>query len=223
MRAAALYAVNVIFLSARNSPTPSGNRKNEIAQMMFAKSRMKSNSRSSSSLYIMRFTVGEYISDPAMPIASPSALRSVPRNVYSPLHAGSNALSFSSSAPPMHAGSARPRPHITYPAVHRNAVGSQPCVRYVKPPHAKSSRPRLTQSSVVIRLDAGSSNKSDPSSDLARAGMSTLAYVGFAGAIARGEATVGHARSPSSLPREARTTQSIPCHGGVLKKSRMRR
>jgi hypothetical protein len=47
--------------------------------------------------------------------------------------------------------------------------------------------------------------------------MSTLAYVGFAGAIARGEATVGHARSPSSLPREARTTQPIPCHGGVLK------
>ena len=71
---------------------------------------------------------------------------------------------------------------------------------------ASSSRPRLTQSSVVIREDAGSSNKSDPSSDLARAGMSTLAYVGFAGAIARGEATVGHARSPSSLPREARTT-----------------
>ena len=89
--------------------------------------------------------------------------------------------------------------------------------------HPVSSVPRLTQSSVVIRLDAGSSNKSDPSSDLARAGMSTLAYVGFAGAIARGEATVGHARSPSSLPREARTTQSIPCHGGVLKKSRMRR
>mmetsp|Transcript_13451 Transcript_13451/g.56501 ORF Transcript_13451/g.56501 Transcript_13451/m.56501 type:complete len:315 (-) Transcript_13451:168-1112(-) len=205
----ALYADNVIFLSARNKPTPTGNRKKEIAQMMFAKLRMKSNSLSSSRRYITRFTVGEYISDPTMPIASPSALSNVPTNVYSPLHAGSNSFNFSSSAPPMHAGSAKPRPHNTYPAVHKNAVGSQPCVRYVRPPHANRSRPVLTQSSMVIRLDAGSSNKSEPSSDPARGGMSTLSYVGFAGAIARGEATTGHARSPSSPPREARKINPV--------------
>ena len=54
-------------------------------------------------------------------------------------------------APPMHTGSARPRPRITYPAAHRNAGGSEPCARCVHPPHAQRTWPSLTQSSRVIR------------------------------------------------------------------------
>jgi hypothetical protein len=112
----------------------------------------------------------------------------------------------------MQLGNARPMPHITYPAVHKNAVGSQPCVRYVKPPHAKRNRPAFTQSNVVILFEAGSSNRSEPSSEPMGDRISTLSYV-FEGGIGwdaasrvnasgHAEAAEGSARKISSEPRK---------------------
>mmetsp|Transcript_2736 Transcript_2736/g.10472 ORF Transcript_2736/g.10472 Transcript_2736/m.10472 type:complete len:200 (+) Transcript_2736:250-849(+) len=142
----ALYALSVCIRSRRNSPTPGGNMKKDTAQITFANCLIHSNSFSEWRLTIALFTVGEYIKLPRMPSPSPTAFRNVPTTVYIPLHVGVNDCSFASSFWPINTGSPKPKPHITYPAVQRNAVGSQPCVRYITPPSANNRSPRFTKS-----------------------------------------------------------------------------
>ena len=84
----ALCAASVMRRSARKSPTPTGKRKNEMAQMTLANSRIHSCSSSSSSLYSHSFTVGEYIREPTMPMRRPRMLRMVPTKRYRPLQPG---------------------------------------------------------------------------------------------------------------------------------------
>lgn len=90
---------------------------------------------------------------PTMPRNKPVTLKTRPSVLYTPLHArvlfassrfasGSSAFLLLEKHVPC--GSAIPKPHRMYPAVQKNDVGSQPCVRYVRAPAPKHSNPRFT-------------------------------------------------------------------------------
>mmetsp|Transcript_64951 Transcript_64951/g.157065 ORF Transcript_64951/g.157065 Transcript_64951/m.157065 type:complete len:286 (-) Transcript_64951:190-1047(-) len=151
---ASLCALMHSHRSTRNIPTPMGNMKKDTAQMMFAQLRIHSHSRFSfmSEPNIACSTVGEYMSEPTIPIARPITLKRAPKNWYAELLMVMFSCPRSLDALSLlrHCGKAMPTPQRTYPAVQKNDVGSQPFWRYISAPSANISRPMLTLSSRKI-------------------------------------------------------------------------
>ena len=153
---------NVRFLSYKKSPLPTGNSKNEIAQITFARSVNVSKSASftygsNRPLVAHLQNPGLYSNDPRIPKIKPTTLSTPAKTRYNTLESSSRLASSSSHATFSSStdlekvidGIASANPQHTYPTTHSVAVWSHPDSTKYTPPKKNDKSPTFVSSSTV--------------------------------------------------------------------------